>query len=265
MWLLPVASALWACSASDGVVRSPADVRALRGVVRIEGDLVVQGTALEELDLPDLEVVEGHIHLWENDPLTAVTWPRLREIGGDLSLFDNPELRSLSGWTALEEVGGTLRINHMPALPDLQGLNGLRTVGGLYFFRSPSLQGVGGLEQLESVAQGVQFLEMAGLSEVVFPSLRAVGSKLEVFNSDALTTLSAPLLQELRSFELHHCDRMVDAGSFPQVTALEGSFGSSTTTGSGGWAALPGCRRWARPRFASTGRSPRWQSWRSRG
>jgi len=114
----------------DIALHTPSDLRALRGVTRIEGALRVRGTDLA--DLSGLEELEraGDLEIVGNPALTDLSALRnLRRVDGMLHLDDNPSLRDLSGLERLEEVGGEVAILNNPALVDLSALGSLTRIG----------------------------------------------------------------------------------------------------------------------------------------
>ncbi len=208
----------------DALVTSEDDAEALAGVAVITGDLVVEATDLRALELPELVRVDGAVRIWENEALTELDLGALVEVGAELSLYDDPLLTDLSGLSSLQWVGGALSVNRMVGLTDLRGLEALEEIGGdLYVFHSIGLVTLDGLDALARVGVGIQLWELYALEEVHLPALTWVEGKLDLFECDRLERLEAPALTTLRAYELHTCDAMVDLGSFPLVTRMEGA------------------------------------------
>ncbi len=209
--------------AGDVVITDAADLDRLRPYVVVEGDLVIEATDLRTVDLPYLREVGGEVRIWENDALTRLSLPSLELVGGDLSLYDDPLLPDLGGFVALREVGGSLTLNRLPGLVDLRGLEALVSVGRLYLFHDVGLRTLDGLDGLEEVEGPAQVWEDHALREVRLPSLRRVGAKLDLFDARSLEALDLPVLAELGGLELHHCDVLTDLdGALPALTALPG-------------------------------------------
>jgi hypothetical protein len=58
---------------------------------------------LEEINLPDLEEVEGKIRIIEAPMLTTINFPKLKEIPR-IEVKDNPSLTSLGNWPQMESI-----------------------------------------------------------------------------------------------------------------------------------------------------------------
>ncbi|MBX2798968.1 MAG: hypothetical protein KTR31_14925 [Myxococcales bacterium] len=212
-------------------ITSPADVAALAGVTAIHGDLWVLDSSLRTLRLPDLQRVHGSVRIWENVQLQSIELPALTTVDEDLSLYDNPEVTGPLNVGPLGSVGGILSVNRMPGLTDLDGLQQIRSVRELYLFHDVNLQSLHGLNGLQIIEGTADLWELYALQRAELPALTEVGGKLDLFECDALTVLSAPALQQLRSYELHNCDAMTDLGAFPLVTQLQGELRIQYNTG----------------------------------
>lgn len=202
----------------DVIVADAVDLSVLAGITAITGSLRIEGTALTEVELPDLEQIGQDLVIWENGVLSTLSLPGLRQVGGALSLYDNPQLDSLAGLSSLREVGAELSVNRMEGLLTLSGLEGLQTVGGrVYLFHDTELDTLSGLSGLEIVGGTVQLWELYALTEAVLPGLHTIGGRLDLFEDDALVTLSMPKLRRVAGIEVHHCDALTDVGSFPEL------------------------------------------------
>ena len=104
---------------------TPAELALLTCVEEITGDLVVEDTALPDLDfLASLVRVGGHLQLWNNDALIDLGGlAALTEVGGEFDIYGNDALPKLSGLEALESMAG-LWIAYNDALISLSGLSG---------------------------------------------------------------------------------------------------------------------------------------------
>jgi hypothetical protein len=201
----------------DLVVGDSADLPVAREVIAVQGDLRVEGTDLEEVELLSLVEVGGDVVVWENDALELLRAPALVSVGGDLSLYDAPALERLDDWGALQRVGGTLSLNRLVALEQLQ-LPALEQVGALYAFHDPLLTDLDGLSSLQGVAGAAQLWELYGLTRLSLPALQSVGGALDLFAADALVELSLPALTTVGTLEVHACDALVELGD---LSALE--------------------------------------------
>lgn len=199
----------------DLVLHDRADLAPARAWVAVDGDLVVEGTDLEELELPALAHVGGDLRLWENDVLEWVDLPALEVVDGDLSLYDDPVLDTVAGLGAVHTVGGTLALQRLDALEAVQ-LPSLVHAGSLYLYADPALASVAGLEALTTVVGPVRLWELTALERLALPSLAFVQGRLDLFRADALTALALPALVEVGSLEVHACDAL------PSLDGLEG-------------------------------------------
>jgi hypothetical protein len=204
----------------DAVVASEADLAALASVRAIQGSLRIEGTSLALVELPELVSVGGDLVVWENEELVTLSLPALQHVAGSVSLYDLESLTSLEGLSSLRTVGGDLSVNRMEGLASLQGLESLRRVGGkLYVFHDVGLTSLQGLDNLELVGGAAQLWELYALTEATLPALHTVGGRLDLFENDLLAYVSMPLLEQLGGYEVHHCDALPDAGSFPSLLA----------------------------------------------
>lgn len=206
--------------AGDVTIGDATDAAALRGVDEIGGDLVVDGAALERLELPELRRLGGSLVVWRAPDLATVSVPALEEVGGDVSLYDLDAFDSFAGFSALTTVGGSLSVTRVPLVRDFAGLEGLEGLGDeLYLYHLEGLRSADGLSSLASIGGDLQVLEAYALRELRLPALRSAG-RVELFEADALTRVDLPALETVEGYELHECGSMVDLGSFPRVTAL---------------------------------------------
>jgi len=203
----------------DLVIVDGADLQSGADWHAVRGDLVVEGTDLEEVELRALTEVGGEVRVWENDALEQLGLPELQHVGEELSLYDAPALPDLS-LPSLQTVGGTLSLNRLEALQGAE-LPALHTAGGLYLFHDPVLSQLS-LDALEEVAGAVEVWELYELASLSLPALLRVQGRVDLFELDALQSLSAPQAEELGGLELHHLDALGDAGDWPSLRVVAG-------------------------------------------
>ena len=135
----------------------------------IDGDVVLSGTALEDLrGLQLVREINGSLTIANNPQLTTPAMSELRYVHGDVRLINLPALESL-GLPKLVEIAGVL------------GVDGT----GLRHWDRPGDPGLGALQRASSVgisSNGV--LEDIGLA-----ALRSSGSWLEITSNPALRRL----------------------------------------------------------------------------
>lgn len=124
----PLAALVFLCAAGCAVVDETDrivhrhDVRALAGVTRLVGDLVVERAAVRDLSGLDLQTVTGDVVVRANASLASLAGlDRLASIGGRLIVEQNPRLTSLFELAALREVGGAVVVADNEALSRCEG------------------------------------------------------------------------------------------------------------------------------------------------
>ena len=85
----------------------------LENLTKIRTGMIIRGSHLEEIHLPDLEEVEGVIRIIEAPMLTTINFPKLKE-APRLEVKDNPVLVSMGNWPQLERIDNIfIRDNEM--------------------------------------------------------------------------------------------------------------------------------------------------------
>ncbi|MEO1652084.1 MAG: hypothetical protein AAFU64_00945, partial [Bacteroidota bacterium] len=144
------------------------DLFPLSTLTRVTGNIIVRDAdQLYSLDgLQQLEFIGGDLTIRDNDnfgiPLSAAVERDDRfaftEIGGSLSLFNNPNLLQVEGFRNLEKIGGFMDIFLNGSLDFLSGFDNLKSIGqgpsgsGLQIVSNNSLNDLQGLQSLESIA-----------------------------------------------------------------------------------------------------------------
>lgn len=164
------------CAGATGVLMADVEITPggddpsiLEGVRRVEGEVVIHGTTLTNLDfMACLAEVTGEVTIYDNDALTNVDglWslseigtsfvfshndaivdfdglPNVTELRDNLLINDNAALEGISGLHRLEALhgttdretgtfyGGNVTIQHNPVLQHIDGLGGLRICRGV--------------------------------------------------------------------------------------------------------------------------------------
>ncbi|MEO1655002.1 MAG: hypothetical protein AAFU64_15750, partial [Bacteroidota bacterium] len=150
------------------ITNAVTDLSPLSCLKRLNGSLTIRDTReLYSMDgLQNLEVLTGDLIIRDNlifgIPLSASVERGDRfafpEIGGDLSIFNNPRLEQVTGFENLERVGGFMDIFVNSSLTILSGFDNLKSVGkgepgssGLQIVSNFSLFSLDGLQSLESI------------------------------------------------------------------------------------------------------------------
>merc|ERR1711977_627442 len=139
--------AAMAVGAEGGFLPDDAAVDAFAQVI-LESGGVIEGDVLIGEEVTSLEGLEG-----------------LVTVGGDLSIWNNPQLTSLSGLEGLTRVSGNIYVEGNTNLASLTGLANLERVGGrLILEKNPKLLSEAGLESAMAVGGGYQDLNVADFS-----------------------------------------------------------------------------------------------------
>jgi hypothetical protein len=110
----------------DVAIQSAGDAAALANIAVIGGSLMVDGTALGELALPQLVQVHGALQISNDDALTRVAMPALQWVGGPLTLARDRQLATVD--MARLQRAGSLIIDGTGELQDLSGFSALTDV-----------------------------------------------------------------------------------------------------------------------------------------
>ena len=201
----------------------------------------VGNSALVTLSFPQLVTVGSQLSITSNSSLTTVSLPSLTSVSESLDanilsqfqsgfdpehvpgILNNNALASLD-LSALTTVGNTIKIQNTLLtsldLSSLTSVGGTLDIGVNTFITSidvSSLTTVSAINCGEncSVGGGIFIHDEAALSSIAFPSLVTVdltSESLQLYNDDALTTFSAPVLTTLGA---------IQANSLPLLTPLD--------------------------------------------
>ncbi len=200
-------------TAGGFTVNDERDLRRLTGCLRVSGDLVIEAPNLEKLQ-----------------PLV-----RLQEVGGDLRLFGNAWLGSLSGLESLTAVEGSLEVITNQEIASLSGLNGLREVGGdLYLDNNLLLSDLSALASLATLGGGLRIFNSPGLDRLQgLNALTAVGGDLEIRANEWLSDLEGlDGLTTVNGFVLlYENPRLVNLHALGSLCSVGGNFTVSDNQG----------------------------------
>ena len=171
-------------------------------------------TALEDVAMPELQVVSSmgrSIWIENNDALATLEFPRLRELGGDLEVEENPVLQTLSiGTEATEprEIAGTVRVSNN-ALTTLH-LDGVENVAEQVSIQEDRMTDLS-IADLQTVG-GALSLTVGDL-RISLPELRVVGNAVVVIGCVDLPklqeALSATIVVPARGHDYPGCANLV--------------------------------------------------------
>ncbi len=195
----PVANASVAKLACvGGVIRNEADAELFSRCERVNGDLSIVGSQLEELS-----ALSG-----------------LRQVSGKLEIAGNSRLDDLAGLERLEQVGA-LSIHDNADLDALTGLQNLQSATSVVVSGNPELSSLHGLEGLTRAETLV--LEHNGLYQANgLSSLSEVGSLVIIDNPKLNSAEGLRSLSRARSIEIRNNPRLCARGMLPALTRVEG-------------------------------------------
>jgi hypothetical protein len=150
---------------------------------------------------------------------------RLTELGGDLTLQENPNLESLEGLSGLSAISGTFLLGGNPRLASLSGLSNLRQAGSFAFGSLPLLTNFAGLARLTTLTRGMELFDLPALANLQgLESLTSVGGNVQLRELSGLSSLSG-----LNG--LTRVDGVLTLQSLPLLRDLSGPGALSATNG----------------------------------
>lgn len=210
----------------DCIVRSQADIDGLAGKDTITGDLVLLGAELATASFPSLRVVGGVVRVGDGEQLTAVgqvALPNLAILNGGVELRGNPLLTAVDLGT-VQAVGqdAVLLLHDDPLLASISGLDVLQTVSA--FQLSGDVHSFSLADLRIELATSFRVLgTFAG--DLSLPSLRDVYGELQLSpaRAEETLTLDLPSLTHAGSVELRGGQRIADA-RLPVLEVVDDSF-----------------------------------------
>lgn len=191
----------------DLVVRTPAELEALRGHHLVTGDLIIDCpdcTTLEPLSCLDevglmLSIV-GCDQLESLDGLSAFRRAGLRGDNGGVAIgfhfvpwptAGNARLRTLAGLGPLERIEGRIDVRKNPQLRDLVALAGLERIeGSLYLDDNDSLSSLQDLSALWSLRSAIEISDNDALVDLSGLGSLGQAYALGISENDSLETLA---------------------------------------------------------------------------
>ncbi|QDF08118.1 hypothetical protein BHS04_33650 [Myxococcus xanthus] len=175
---------------------------------------------------PHVQVLAGTLTVHKNAALEKLPVSRLKEVGGSVTISDNPMLQSLEGLGPLTRVGGVLDLSSNNALTHLTGLEHLTVVkdriivmnnARLLDLRFDALSETGAL-----AVAGNALLEQVG----PMPSLlRVQGDVILAENPRLLRATDLPELQSMGgALFVTRNPLLTDLSGFQQVTWMDGLY-----------------------------------------
>ncbi len=152
-------------------IANQAQLNALQGVTRIDGDLIFSAPSLASFDFSALE--------------------SLVELRGKLE-FDTPALGSIRGFDCLSLIEGNVRLISNRLLTSIQGFGALTSIrGDLQILFNDALTSIPRFGALTEVGGRINIRSNADLDSIDewFEALTSVGGDLDIGNNNALTSI----------------------------------------------------------------------------
>lgn len=224
-------SSAWLCHAlrtydGDMVVTGPADAAALQGISRIRGNLLVTSTALKEVVLPALMVVEGPMTFHDNPELARLELPGLRFVNGSVDISYNASLEKVAFGDVANGplwVQGALVVEVNPSLPTLSGLGALVPAGSIILVNNDALEEPGSFEHLIQQPGGITVRENDRLQRLPFPRLERVSGDVDITHNAALPSLAGTALRTIGGhLFISGNDSLTDLSGLPELRSVTG-------------------------------------------
>ncbi|AKQ63294.1 putative lipoprotein [Myxococcus hansupus] len=187
-------------------VKSPADLAALQRISRVQGILTIDETALTEVRLPGLAVVDRTFRIWNNPLLTHIELPGLRFVGDDLDVSANLKLGALNAGGAdyqLLLVGRSFVLSDNPTLKNPSGLAAISPRYSMLLMRNASLEFHPG-------------------EDTPFVSIVILLGSLDVIGNDMLQTIPFGQLFHVQDVRIENNASLRDLGSFNPASITGG-------------------------------------------
>jgi Secretion system C-terminal sorting domain/Receptor L domain len=198
------------------------------GCTQILGDVTINASfpwAIFNLDsLSQIKSIGGDMSVYGNDALTSLSGlDNLTSIGGDLGV-GSTTMNSLSGLDKLTSIGGSLGVGHNHVMTSLSGLNSLTSIGGvLGVSQNAVLTSLNGLNSLTSIGGWVQMVSNIALTSLNgLENLTSIGGFLQIVGSNSLTNLNG--LENLTSIggdlALSYNDSLMSLSGLDSLTSI---------------------------------------------
>jgi gliding motility-associated-like protein len=171
------------CEIIDGdliIGSSVTDISGISSIKRIEGNLrILYSNVTSISNFSSLEFIGGDFEIKENSSLTVIeNIDKLQSIGGGLLIYRNfGGLNTIKGFNNLVDVGGNLTINQNPSLQQISGFNNLKNVlGSFSIANNDFLLSIPSFNKLVEVGKSLNFNGNDTLSEINgFMALESIG------------------------------------------------------------------------------------------
>ncbi len=169
----------------------------------LESLVITLDTVLTEVTgFQQLKTIRKNLFFNLNFAVRNINWTSyLEEVGGWVSISDNPFLTDLNGLKNLKKVGGKFILSRNASLSNINGLAQLQNVGTDFSISdNPLLSDINGLTRLRYVGRNFEISFNANLENLKgLASLYEVGNTFQIFQNNKINRLDG--LQNLHSVE----------------------------------------------------------------
>ena len=178
---------------NNTLITTQAELNALQGVTRIEGDLEFStlDASLDFSPLDSLVELTGNLNFVTPSITTISGFGCLSTVGLNLDIFSNDALTSILGFNSLTSIGGFLSINSNDALTSIPEFNSLTSIGDFLGITSNNaLTSIPEFNSLTSIGGDLNINTSDALTSILgFNSLTSIGDDLEILSNNALTSI----------------------------------------------------------------------------
>ena len=97
-------------------IETATDLQVYKNVTRVMGNVVIGGHLNATVNLPNLREIGGNLWVWDSSVLLDFSFATLEVIGANLLIRNNTQLRDFS-LEGLGKIGGSLTVVYNPVLP----------------------------------------------------------------------------------------------------------------------------------------------------
>jgi hypothetical protein len=173
------------CDIDYRVFMTQKDIESIVHCKHITGELLIEGSNIEEIKLPKLESVEGGIEISDNSKLKIFSAPKLNWIGWEIFIFENPMLEELELENLVDT--GSIVIGMNASLKSLTLPQFMECSGGVFVMFNDSLESID-VSVLDTVNDDIFIYKNASLKSFSFPKLLYIGLQLLVARNNVLET-----------------------------------------------------------------------------
>ncbi|MBK7426327.1 MAG: leucine-rich repeat protein [Saprospiraceae bacterium] len=173
--------------------------KVIEGSVTIRQSTLPGAQELENLSgFSNLEYIQGNVTIERTNLSDLKGLELLKNIGGDLSIYNNPKLKNLEGMNNLESVGKTISIFDCTEINSLSGLESLNQIGvDLLLQFVPALNDLSALANLSNVNGSLWLQYCEALSSLEgLDNISNIGSESDLF-SGLLAIIACPSLENI--------------------------------------------------------------------